>query len=146
MKSKTKCLFIFVIAVTFLLGTSYLFLAQQAQTEKTKTFPVSTGAYQTAPKPIVAQSPASPPEEPVKTKLPVITKSGTKKGPMHIESNVPLYHGSTKATGDDCTDPIVINLPGDMPYSDLSQTTCGRMNDYDATCLGYYDGGEDIIY
>ncbi|MCK4857074.1 MAG: hypothetical protein KAT58_03805, partial [candidate division Zixibacteria bacterium] len=50
------------------------------------------------------------------------------------------------ATGDDCTDPIVISLPGDLPYSDLGQTNCGRLNDYDATCMGYYDGGEDIIY
>ncbi|UCB51820.1 MAG: hypothetical protein JSV10_07490, partial [Candidatus Zixiibacteriota bacterium] len=50
------------------------------------------------------------------------------------------------ATGDDCADPIIINLPGDLPYSDLSQTNCGRVDDYDATCMGYYDGGEDIIY
>ena len=50
------------------------------------------------------------------------------------------------ATGDDCTDPIVINLPGDLPFSDLGQTNCGRLDDYDATCMGYYDGGEDIIY
>jgi hypothetical protein len=50
------------------------------------------------------------------------------------------------ATGDDCTDPIVINLPGDLPFSDIGQTNCGRLDDYDATCLGYYDSGEDIIY
>ena len=49
------------------------------------------------------------------------------------------------ATGDDCTDPIIINLPGDLPFSDLRQTNCGRLDDYDATCMGYYDGGEDII-
>jgi|GEM_PF-1398066 len=50
------------------------------------------------------------------------------------------------ATGDDCTDPIIINLPGDLPYSDIGQSNCGRLDDYDATCMGYYDSGEDIIY
>ena len=48
--------------------------------------------------------------------------------------------------GDDCSDPVTITIPADLPYSDTSQYTCGRGNDYDATCLGYYDGGEDIIY
>ncbi len=50
------------------------------------------------------------------------------------------------AVGDDCSNPISISLPAQLPYSDLSQTTCGRLNNYDATCLGNYDGGEDIIY
>ncbi len=54
---------------------------------------------------------------------------------------VPMENKS-RATGDDCTDPIVI---GGVPYMDVN-TTCGRTNNYDATCLGYYDGGEDIIY
>jgi hypothetical protein len=48
--------------------------------------------------------------------------------------------------GDDCTDPILVKLPDDMPYADLSQKTCGRGNNYSETCLGSYDGGEDIIY
>ena len=48
--------------------------------------------------------------------------------------------------GDDCTDPITIKLPADLPYADISQTNCGRGNNYEETCLGYYDGGEDIIY
>jgi hypothetical protein len=51
------------------------------------------------------------------------------------------------ATGDDCTDPIVLNaasLP--FSYSDLGQYTCGRGNNYSNTDLGSYDGGEDIIY
>ena len=51
-----------------------------------------------------------------------------------------------RATGDDCTDPIIISLPADMPYTDAGQTTCGRGNSYEDTDLGYYDGGEDIIY
>jgi hypothetical protein len=49
---------------------------------------------------------------------------------------------SSRATGDDCVDPIVI--PG-FPYTDVN-TTCGRGNNYEETCLGYYDGGEDIVY
>jgi hypothetical protein len=48
--------------------------------------------------------------------------------------------------GDNCEDPIKVELPTRVPWSDLNQTTCGRGNDYDQTCLGYYDGGEDIIY
>jgi len=49
-------------------------------------------------------------------------------------------------SGDDCTDPIMVKIPADLPYADLGQYNCGRGNAYDATCLGYYDGGEDIIY
>ncbi|UCD94738.1 MAG: dockerin type I repeat-containing protein [Candidatus Zixiibacteriota bacterium] len=52
----------------------------------------------------------------------------------------------TASEGDNCAWPIDVKLPGDMPYSDLNQYTCGRGNHYDATCLGSYDGGEDIIY
>jgi hypothetical protein len=48
--------------------------------------------------------------------------------------------------GNDCSDPIVVTIPDDLPYVDAGQTTCERINDYDMTCLGYYDGGEDIIY
>ncbi|MDO9693931.1 MAG: PPC domain-containing protein [Candidatus Latescibacteria bacterium] len=48
-----------------------------------------------------------------------------------------------RTSGDDCADPVLI--PG-LPFSDIGQTTCGSGNDYDATCLGYYDGGEDIVY
>jgi len=79
-----------------------------------------------------------------------VSRPASAKEPAHEESEVPIYTGPTLATGDDCTDPIVVSLPGSLPYSDLSQTTCGRMDDYDdpdnATCLYYYDGGEDIIY
>ncbi|UCD17550.1 MAG: T9SS type A sorting domain-containing protein, partial [Candidatus Zixiibacteriota bacterium] len=48
--------------------------------------------------------------------------------------------------GDDCSSPIIITLPADLPYLDQNQTTCGRGNDYSETCLGFYDEGEDIIY
>ncbi|MCK4658850.1 MAG: hypothetical protein KAV82_04950 [Phycisphaerae bacterium] len=49
--------------------------------------------------------------------------------------------------GNDCTLSIVVTLPADLGkgYSD-SNTTCGRGNDYEDTCLGSYDSGEDIIY
>lgn len=50
--------------------------------------------------------------------------------------------GSSRAIGDDCTAPIII---GSLPYTDVN-TTAGRLNNYDATCMGSYDGGEDIIY
>ncbi len=54
--------------------------------------------------------------------------------------------------GDNCGDPLVVKLPDDMidgPNNDEYinvNTTCNRVDDYNATCLGYYDGGEDIIY
>ncbi|MBU2626402.1 MAG: hypothetical protein KKG33_12655, partial [candidate division Zixibacteria bacterium] len=48
--------------------------------------------------------------------------------------------------GDNCDDPLVINLPGDLDYLDAGQTTCGRQNFVSETCLGSYDGGEDIHY
>jgi len=53
---------------------------------------------------------------------------------------------ASAATGDDCTDPIVVNITADLPYTDTNQTTCGRGHDYDSTAMGYYDNGEDIIY
>jgi len=56
---------------------------------------------------------------------------------------VPAPEAGARAAGDDCSDPLII---GGLPYSDFGQTTCGRGNDDDATCLGYYDGGEDIVY
>ncbi|MCP3905018.1 MAG: hypothetical protein GY715_15450 [Planctomycetes bacterium] len=49
------------------------------------------------------------------------------------------------ATGDDCTDPIVVTLPATLPYVDVN-TTLLRVDDYNETCMGLYDGGEDIIY
>ncbi len=59
----------------------------------------------------------------------------------------PQARGHLDATGDDCTDPINVSLPPvAWPYVDADQTNCGRLNSYSATCLGSYDGGEDIIY
>jgi len=50
--------------------------------------------------------------------------------------------------GDNCDNPLVINIggSGELPYSAVSQYTCGRSDNYNATCLGSYDGGEDIVY
>ncbi len=42
-----------------------------------------------------------------------------------------------------CATPVVI--PG-LPFSATGQTNCGLGNNYSATCLGNYDGGEEIIY
>ena len=50
--------------------------------------------------------------------------------------------GSSRAIGDDCVTPIII---GAFPYTDVN-TTAGRGNNYSETCMGLYDGGEDIIY
>lgn len=49
-------------------------------------------------------------------------------------------------SGGSCWDAFVVVLPAALPYVDAHQYTCGRLNDYTGTCLGYYDGGEDIIY
>lgn len=48
--------------------------------------------------------------------------------------------------GNDCSTPIDINLPEDLTYLDWHQWTTGRGNNYSSTCLGSYDGGEDIVY
>jgi hypothetical protein len=68
----------------------------------------------------------------------------------NVEMNAERMHGPTvrlpiesgRAVGDDCSNPIVI---GALPYTDVN-STCGRGNTYQETCLGSYDGGEDIVY
>ena len=48
--------------------------------------------------------------------------------------------------GDSCENPIEVTFGAGWPaYTDTS-TTCGRVDDYQDTCLGPYDGGEDIVY
>ncbi|MBN1558475.1 MAG: hypothetical protein JW951_10065 [Lentisphaerae bacterium] len=49
------------------------------------------------------------------------------------------------APGDTCQEAVVISIPSQLPYV-TNDTTCGRINDYDNTCLGNYDSGEDIVY
>ncbi len=78
---------------------------------------------------------------------------------MEYKNNVALIdkeeqaHGTTsevpKATsgrevGDHCDNPIVLDVTS-FPVVDTN-TTCGRGNTYSETCLGNYDGGEDIVY
>ena len=53
---------------------------------------------------------------------------------------------ASAAPGDNCTEPVAVSIPADLPYTSAFQTTCGRNDDYDNTCLGNYDGGEDYIY
>jgi hypothetical protein len=58
---------------------------------------------------------------------------------------------SITAQGDDCTDPIVINFGSGDTWSVAGETTCGRVDDYDATygtCVTptYYTNGEDLVY
>ena len=47
--------------------------------------------------------------------------------------------------GDDCEQPIPINVPADLPYLTVD-STCGRGNDNADTCLSPFDEGEDIFY
>jgi hypothetical protein len=50
--------------------------------------------------------------------------------------------------GDDCNDPLPITVPSlsSLPYAVTNQTSCGHGDDYNATCLGLYDGGEDVMF
>jgi hypothetical protein len=51
--------------------------------------------------------------------------------------------------GDNCTDPIKVELPAELPYLDADQYTCGRVNNYAAADMCYtygYGGGEDVVY
>jgi len=52
------------------------------------------------------------------------------------------------AAGDSCSIPLIVRLPTDLPYADISQHTCGRWDFYSdfETCIGEYDGGEETIY
>ncbi len=66
---------------------------------------------------------------------------------LHKESIVPLTPpGLTTATGDNCADPITLTIPADLPFVDQDQATCGRGNSDSTSCMGNYDGGEDIVY
>ncbi len=61
---------------------------------------------------------------------------------LHIEE----FAGSNP--GDACDNPISLKIPGDMVNDSVVvyDSTCGHMNYYDGTCLGSYDGGEDLIF
>jgi len=54
--------------------------------------------------------------------------------------------GGPSNPGDNCGNPIQIYIPGNLPYHDFAQTTCGR-GDYDNDgCLNAWDGAQDIYY
>ncbi|MBU0617804.1 MAG: hypothetical protein KKI02_08815, partial [Planctomycetes bacterium] len=46
--------------------------------------------------------------------------------------------------GNDCSDPLVVQLPAELPYQH-ADATCARVDDYTDTCLFPYDEGEDFI-
>lgn len=49
--------------------------------------------------------------------------------------------------GVDCTLPIEFSLtPDDLPLTIANQSTRGSENNFDQTCLGAYDDGEDLFY
>lgn len=62
-------------------------------------------------------------------------------------AQVPLAPGGSKAIGDDCTNPLGITIASgiDLPVLLEDQTTTGRGNNYDNTCLNDFDGGEEMI-
>lgn len=66
--------------------------------------------------------------------------------PMDFDFTIDVTEAAGPEPGDDCDNPIVVNIPADLPFEDFGQTNCGRGNDYMETCLGSYDGGEDITY
>ena len=53
---------------------------------------------------------------------------------------------SFEQTGPPPCDPDVVIGDLTLPYQYLGGTTCGYGNDNENTCLGYYDGGEDILF
>jgi hypothetical protein len=158
---KSKLLIVLVIAVALLVGASYLFFQISGATQpsasakapgslhqKALSRPHGTPAGKIEPsaRPVTTKNPGTLPQKPIQARKTAVSRIEMEKEPVHHETSVPLYHGPTKLTGDNCSNPIVVSLPAQLPYNDLSDSTCGRGNDYDATCLGYYDGGEDIIY
>ncbi|NCU37068.1 hypothetical protein EOM75_13790, partial [Candidatus Falkowbacteria bacterium] len=74
--------------------------------------------------------------------LPGIYSTSNVKPAEKKRASASLPYSAGRAIGDNCTDPIII---GALPYTDAN-TTCGRGNYTDTTCLGNYDGGEDIFY
>ncbi len=64
----------------------------------------------------------------------------------YVAASAYNFNVSELGPGSDCGSSIGVTLPAELPYSDIGQTTCGRVDDYESTCLDIYDGGEDIIY
>ncbi|MBN2054434.1 hypothetical protein JW905_05905 [bacterium] len=69
----------------------------------------------------------------------------------HDDYDLTIFQLPLPAPGDDCTQPLPVTIPGDLPFLDSDQSTCGRYNDYYETwltgsCLTNFDGGEDMFY
>lgn len=60
-------------------------------------------------------------------------------GPTPTPTSTP-----TAPPGGSCGDPLIVDQAA-LPFTETN-TNCGLTDAYDATCLGNYDGGEDIIY
>ena len=61
---------------------------------------------------------------------------------------VPVAPEGSRAVGDDCTNPIIVSIPANLPYNNANYT-CGRGNTYSlpsSECMSYYTSGEDLIY
>ena len=61
-------------------------------------------------------------------------------------TSVLLLFSTSYSQGDDCTNPFTVNIPADLNYQDLNQSTCGHGNNFGNTGLGGNFKGEDIIY
>ncbi|MBC8526453.1 MAG: T9SS type A sorting domain-containing protein [Candidatus Cloacimonetes bacterium] len=125
--------------------------AENAKVEKGETEKVETPSLSN--KGGVAVEKKEAVVEPIQ--LPNTSAKGTKAEVIHIDKEQELHDSTTivslkeigsRQIGDNCATPIPVTLPADLPYGDYLQTTCGRDYNYDATCLGIYDEGEDIIY
>jgi hypothetical protein len=57
-----------------------------------------------------------------------------------------VYGTTCPRPGDFCENPIEVTFGAGWPAYIDTNTTCGRGNYYEDTCLDYYDGGEDIVY
>jgi hypothetical protein len=57
-----------------------------------------------------------------------------------------VYGTTCPVPGDSCEQPIEVTLGVGWPAYTDTNTTCGRGDDYQGTCLDPYDGGEDIVY
>ncbi len=104
----------------------------------------------------------SPAEQTNSQQTPLVTIPGANQAPAlgkiekelyeedsRPEINLPYDPPTILTTGDDCSDPIVITVTdpnADLPVTLANQYTCARLNSYSSTCLGSYDGGEDIIF
>jgi hypothetical protein len=80
---------------------------------------------------------------------PAFTGPGTYGGAeQDFQITFTLDTCATPTPGDNCSEPyVVVVTPGAKLFSFFdNNTTCGRGNAESNTCMGSYDGGEDIFY